>query len=87
MERRSFGSTNREVSVIGQGTWYIETGERARAIAAPRRGLDLGMNHIETAEMYGAGEAEEVIAIHEDALQCGSEATLRNAIRRQRVSF
>ena len=62
MERRPFGSTNREVPVIGQGTWYIETGERAHAIAELRRGVDLGMNHIDTAEMYGAGEAEEVIA-------------------------
>jgi diketogulonate reductase-like aldo/keto reductase len=62
MERRPFGPTNREVPVIGQGTWYIETAERARAIAALRRGLDLGMNHIDTAEMYGSGEAEEVIA-------------------------
>lgn len=62
MERRLFGPTNREVPVIGQGTWYIENAERARAIAALRRGLDLGMNHIDTAEMYGSGEAEEVIA-------------------------
>jgi diketogulonate reductase-like aldo/keto reductase len=48
------------VSVIGQGTWYIDRGDRKGAIAALRRGVDLGMIHIDTAEMYG--EAEPVIA-------------------------
>ena len=62
MERRRFGSTGREVPVIGQGTWYIEQADRASAVAALRRGLDLGMIHIDTAEMYGSGAAEEVIA-------------------------
>jgi diketogulonate reductase-like aldo/keto reductase len=60
MERRQLGLTNREVSVIGQGTWYIDSAGRASAIAALRRGLDLGMTHIDTAEMYGA--AEDVVA-------------------------
>jgi diketogulonate reductase-like aldo/keto reductase len=62
MERHPFVSIKREVAVIGQGTWYIETAERRSAIAALRRGLDLGMAHIDTAEMYGSGDAEEVIA-------------------------
>ena len=44
MERRRFGSTKREVSTIGQGTWYIDEANRATAIAALRQGLDLGMN-------------------------------------------
>ena len=59
MERRWFGPANREVAVIGQGTWYLERGDRASAIAALRRGLDLGMTHIDTAEYYG--EAEDVV--------------------------
>jgi diketogulonate reductase-like aldo/keto reductase len=58
---RLFGPLQREVSIIGQGTWYIDEGDRASAIAALRRGLDLGMNHIDTAEMYGAGAAEELV--------------------------
>jgi len=62
MERRRFGSTKREVSAIGQGTWYIDAANRADAIAALRQGLDLGMTHIDTAEMYGSGAAEEMIA-------------------------
>jgi diketogulonate reductase-like aldo/keto reductase len=61
MELRPFGLTRREVSVIGEGTWYIERTERAVAIAALRRGLDLGMNHIDTAEMYGSGVAEAIV--------------------------
>jgi diketogulonate reductase-like aldo/keto reductase len=59
MELRPFGPTKRQVAVIGQGTWYIDSGGRASAVAALRRGLDLGMNHIDTAEMYG--NAEEVV--------------------------
>lgn len=62
MKRHPFGSTKHQVSVIGQGTWYIETADRRSAIAALRRGLDLGMIHIDTAEMYGSGVAEEVVA-------------------------
>ena len=61
MRHGRFGSTKRPVGVIGQGTWYIEDGERREAVAALRRGLDLGMNHIDTAEMYGDGAAEAVV--------------------------
>jgi diketogulonate reductase-like aldo/keto reductase len=62
MQHHLFGTTRREDSVVGQGTWYIESGDRARAIAALRHGLDLGMTHIDTAEMYGSGEAEKIVA-------------------------
>jgi diketogulonate reductase-like aldo/keto reductase len=62
MEQRQFGTTNCEVAVIGQGTWYIENSDRATAVTALRRGIELGMTHIDTAEMYGSGAAEAVIA-------------------------
>jgi len=61
MERRPFGSTGRDVAAIGQGTWYIDEADSAKAAATLRRGLDLGMTHIDTAEMYGSGAAEEVV--------------------------
>jgi diketogulonate reductase-like aldo/keto reductase len=61
MEQRPLGSTKREVAIIGQGTWYLEHGDAETAIAALRRGLDLGMTHIDTAEMYGSGAAEELV--------------------------
>lgn len=60
MKHKPFGKTGQQVSVIGQGTWYIDHGDRASAVAALRKGLDLGMTHIDTAEMYG--DAELVVA-------------------------
>ena len=62
MHRHRFGPTQRDVAVIGQGTWNIERADGRAAVRALRRGLDLGMTHIDTAEMYGAGEAEEIVA-------------------------
>jgi diketogulonate reductase-like aldo/keto reductase len=47
------------MAVIGQSTWYIDTGIPDLSIAALRRGL--GMTHIDTAEMYGSGDAEELV--------------------------
>jgi diketogulonate reductase-like aldo/keto reductase len=61
MELRLFGTTKRFVPRIGQGTWYIEEGHGPSAVAALRRGIDVGMTHIDTAEMYGAGAAEELV--------------------------
>ena len=63
MRQQKFGG-GPDVSVIGQGTWYIDRGDRAAATAALRCGLDLGMTHIDTAEMYD--DAELVVA---DAIQ------------------
>jgi len=56
METRTFGPTGRQVPVIGQGTWYIDKHDPAAAVAALRRGVELGMTHVDTAEMYGAAE-------------------------------
>jgi diketogulonate reductase-like aldo/keto reductase len=60
MKSRQFGNSGHDVSVMGQGTWYIDRGDRRGAAAALRRGVELGMTHIDTAEMYG--DAELVIA-------------------------
>ena len=60
MRHRPFGPLDRDVSSIGQGTWYIDHGDRAAAVKALQAGLDAGMSHIDTAEMYG--EAEPVVA-------------------------
>jgi diketogulonate reductase-like aldo/keto reductase len=56
MEHRPFGALPDEIAVIGQGTWYIDEGDRSAAVDALRRGLDLGMTHIDTAEMYDDAE-------------------------------
>jgi diketogulonate reductase-like aldo/keto reductase len=60
VERRRFGAAKRDVPVVGQGTWYLDSGDWSAAIAALRLGIDLGMDHIDTAEMYG--EAEVLVA-------------------------
>jgi diketogulonate reductase-like aldo/keto reductase len=63
MINRKFGWTNVDVPIIGQGTWLIENGNDndSRAIKTLQIGLDFGMSHIDTAEMYGNGKAEELV--------------------------
>ncbi len=61
MRTRAFGPTGKEVPVIGQGTWNTERDSRRAVIEALRRGLDAGMTHVDTAEMYGDGEVEEMV--------------------------
>ncbi|SPF56913.1 conserved hypothetical protein [Candidatus Sulfopaludibacter sp. SbA4] len=48
---------------IGQGTWMIEGARDAerRAVEALRVGIDLGLTHIDTAELYGNGRSEELV--------------------------
>ncbi len=46
------------VPVIGQGTWMLED---EQAVEVLRAGLDLGMTHIDTAEMYGSGRSETIV--------------------------
>jgi diketogulonate reductase-like aldo/keto reductase len=62
MQTHPFGPTKRSVAAIGQGTWNLERANKREAVAALRRGLDLGLTHIDTAEMYGSGESEEYVA-------------------------
>ena len=61
MRSRLFGSTGERVPVVGQGTWHLELEDRAKVVEALRHGLDLGMTHVDTAEMYGAGQVEEIV--------------------------
>ncbi|WP_181763589.1 aldo/keto reductase [Streptomyces albidus (ex Kaewkla and Franco 2022)] len=51
------------VPALGQGTWHMaeDPARRSDEIAALRRGLDLGLTLIDTAEMYGDGAAEELV--------------------------
>jgi diketogulonate reductase-like aldo/keto reductase len=54
----------KHVPALGQGTWRMGESKsaRAREVAALRLGIELGMSLIDTAEMYGDGGAEEVVA-------------------------
>jgi len=52
------------VPALGQGTWRMGEDKTVHAVevAALRLGIDLGMTLIDTAEMYGEGGAEKVVA-------------------------
>jgi diketogulonate reductase-like aldo/keto reductase len=88
MKFRTFGNSGASVSVIGQGTWYLDRGDRKAAIASLRRGIERGMTHIDTAEMYG--DAELVIADamegQRDELYLVSKVLPSNASRRGTIT-
>jgi diketogulonate reductase-like aldo/keto reductase len=88
MKHKKFGTTGHDVSVIGQGTWYIDHGDRKQAVAALRRGIDLGMTHIDTAEMYGDAELviAEAIAGRRDETYLVSKVLPSNASRRGTIA-
>jgi diketogulonate reductase-like aldo/keto reductase len=64
MERQVTLPSGEAVPVLGQGTWMMaeQKSRRSREIESLRLGIDLGMTLIDTAEMYGEGAAEELIA-------------------------
>ena len=53
-----------EIPLLGQGTWEMgeDPAERAEELRALRLGLDLGLTLVDTAEMYGDGASEELVA-------------------------
>ena len=65
MEYRQLGRTGERVPTIGMGIWrvgvYSGPEERAKQVRALRKGVELGLNLIDTAEMYAAGRSEEVV--------------------------
>lgn len=72
MRRRPLGRTDLSITPVGLGTWAMGAGrggsshlgsaDDSESVAAIHRGLDLGMNWIDTAAYYGFGHAEEVVA-------------------------
>jgi diketogulonate reductase-like aldo/keto reductase len=88
LRQRKFGHNGPGVSVIGQGTWYLDRGDRKSAVAALQRGIDLGMTHIDTAEMYGDAELviADAIAGKRDGLFLVSKVLPSNASRRGTIT-
>src|SRR5579871_616294 len=88
MKFKTFGCTGQDVSVIGQGTWYLDRGDRKAAVAALRRGIERGMTHIDTAEMYGDAELviADAIAGRRDELFLVSKVLPSNASRRGTIA-
>jgi len=70
MQRRTLGTTGMEISVVGFGAWAIGGGgwewgwgpqDDADSMAAIKRAIELGVNWIDTARVYGFGRSEEVV--------------------------
>lgn len=70
MRKRQLGRSGMKISVVGAGTWAIGGGDwkygwgsqdDASSVRALRRALDLGVNWIDTAAVYGRGHAEEIV--------------------------
>jgi diketogulonate reductase-like aldo/keto reductase len=67
LERKSIGKTGESVAAIGLGTWNMGGRESPdyrddeRLIEAIRYAVELGMKHIDSAEFYAAGHAEELV--------------------------
>ncbi len=90
----------RDIPVLGQGTWHMGENPALRPaeIASLRYGLDLGMTLIDTAEMYGDGEAERIAGeaisgrreevflvskvLPQNATQMGTPAACHRSLRR-----
>jgi len=61
VEYERLNSVEVNIPKIGLGTYQIELSPRDEAISALRRGIELGMTLIDTAEMYGWGRSEEIV--------------------------
>lgn len=93
MIKRKFGFTKIEVPVIGQGTWMLESKHNQKPSYNHRRslietiqiGLDLGLTHIDTAEMYGDGRVEEMVG--EDVSERRNEVFLVSKVLPTNASY
>lgn len=90
MKARTLGMTEVTVPIIGQGTWNMERDDRRSAIDALHAGIDAGLTHIDTAEMYGGGGVEkivgEAIASRRDEVYLVSKVLPYNASRKGTIS-
>jgi aryl-alcohol dehydrogenase-like predicted oxidoreductase len=71
VEKRAFGKAGMEITPLGFGSWAIGGGgwraawgpqDDDEAVGAIRRAVELGMNWIDTAAVYGLGHSEELVA-------------------------
>ena len=88
---RSTTIAGESVPVLGQGTWQLgdRADRRAQEIATLQLGIDLGMTLIDTAEMYGSGASErlvaEAIAGRREQVYLVTKVLPGNAVSRQRI--
>lgn len=67
--RIDLAGTGETVPAIGQGTWKMERDDRDACIQTLRRGVELGAELIDTAEMYGSGTVETIVGDAIDGLR------------------
>lgn len=83
MRTRALGGD--DVPILGAGTWNMERDRPADVLAAIRLAIDLGMTHVDTAELYGDGVVETLvgraIAGRRDAVYLVSKVLPSNASR------
>jgi len=82
---RELGRGGAKIAAIGQGTWALERADEAEATRALLAGLELGLTHVDTAEMYGDGRVEELLGRallgRRDEVFLASKVLPRNATR------
>lgn len=57
---RRFGPLERKIAIVGQGTYQMQRDPKA-GVDALRHGIELGLEHVDTAELYGGGEVERLV--------------------------
>jgi diketogulonate reductase-like aldo/keto reductase len=80
-----WGRTGATLSMVGQGTWNLETYDETEAIRAIRHGVELGMRHVDTAYDYGLGAAESFLGKALDGIR--DEVFLVSKILPQHASY
>ena len=87
---RAFGKTAGDVPIVGHGTWQMEQHDMKACLRALQEGIDRGLRHIDTAELYGDGRVEEIvgkaIAKRRDEVFLVSKVVPSNASRRGTIS-
>lgn len=87
---RAFGKTVGDVPIVGHGTWQMEQRDPKACLRALQEGIDRGLRHIDTAELYGDGRVEEIvgkaIAKRREEVFLVSKVVPSNASRRGTIS-
>lgn len=90
MRTATFGPTGIDLPVLGQGTWNLEHDDAGQALAALEAGIDAGLTHIDTAELYGNGRVETLlgplVARRRDELYLVSKVLPSNASYRGTIA-
>ncbi len=61
LERRPYGRTGEQVTVIGLGGAYLDKHSLSDGIATVRRAIELGVNYFDTAPAYGRGASQVIV--------------------------